>query len=125
MPVIQNLLFAFDTREVLDPIIEGNRSLQYQYKRGGGRLSPMTVPDGEMERFIHAVLHAPSPVYYSPDEITPDMIGREIIVTGGPLDSYRGRLIKIQGSKKRRLIVEIKGFIAVTVEVNPDYVRFV
>ncbi len=125
VPVIQNLLFAYDTRVVLDPIIEKENSLQYQYKRGGGSASPMTVPDSEMERFINAVNNDPSPIFYSPDELTSDMLGKEIVVSGGPLDGYRGKLVKLQGSKKRRLIVEIQGFIAAAVEVNPDYIQFV
>ena len=108
VPVIQNLLFAYDTEAVLDPIIARENSLQYQYKRGGGSASPMTVPDSEMERFINAVNNDPSPIYYSPDELTSDMLGKKIIVNGGPLDGYRGKLVKIQGSKKRGLIVEIK-----------------
>lgn len=125
VPVIQNLLFAYDTRAVLDPIIERVNSLQYQYKRGCGSAAPMTVPDNDMERFICAVNNDPSPIYYSPDELTPEMLGKEIIVNGGPLDGYRGKLVKIRGSKKRRLVVEIKGFIAAAVEVNPDYIQFV
>ena len=125
VPVIQNLLFAYDNRENLDPIIVRCNTLQYQYVRGCGSATPMTIPNSEMERFINAVNNAPSPIYYSPDELTPDMIGREIIVNGGPLNNYRGKLVKIQGSKKRRLIVEIKGFVAAAVEVNPDYIQFV
>jgi len=125
VPVIQNLLFAYDVREILDPIIAKCNSLQYQYKRGCGSSTPMTVPDSEMERFIDAVSNDPFPIYYSPDELTSDMLGREIVVNGGPLDGYRGRLVKIQGSKKRRLVVEVKGFIAAAVEVSPDYIQFV
>lgn len=122
VPVIQNLLFAYDSREVLDPIVERDKSMQYLFRRGG-RAVPMTVPDREMERFIRAVNNDPSPVYYSPEELTPDMVGREIIVNGGPMDGYHGRLLKLKGSKKRRLIVEIRGFIAAAVEVNPDYIE--
>lgn len=125
MPVIQNLLFAYDVKENLDPIIDRYDSLQYQYKRGCGSAAPMTVPDSEMECFIDAVNNDPSPIYYSPDELTSDMIGKEVIITGGPLNEYRGKLVKIQGSKKRRLIVEIKGFIAAAVEVSPEYIQFV
>ncbi len=125
VPVIQNLFFAYDLMENLDPIIAGNHSLQYQYKRGCGSATPMTVPDIEMERFINAVNNDPYPIYYSPDELTPDMIGREIVVNGGPLDGYRGKLVKIRGSKKRRLVVAIRGLVVAAVEVNPDYIQFV
>jgi len=125
VPVIQNLLFAYDSRDVLDPIVEKRNSLQYQYVRGAGRANPMIVPNDEMERFINAINNDPFPVYYSPDELTSNMLGKEIIVTGGPLNGYQGKLLKIQGSKKKRLIVEIKGFMAAAVEVNPEYIQFV
>lgn len=125
VPVIRNLIFAYDTREILDPIIERTDSLQYQFIRGAGRGTPMTVATDEMERFINAVNNDPNPVYYSPDEITPDMLGKEIIVNGGPLNGYTGKLLKMQGSKKKRLIVEIKGFLTAAVEVNPDFIQLV
>lgn len=85
----------------------------------------MTVADAEMERFINAVNSDNAPLIYTPSELTPDMIGREIIVNGGPMDGVRGRLLKMRGSRKRRLIVELKGFFVAAVEVNPDYVQLV
>ncbi len=125
LPVIQNLLFAYDSRERLDPIIAADKSLQYQYRRGGGSANPMTVSDKDMNRFIEAVSCDANPVFYTVEELTDDMLGREIIVTGGPLDGYEGTLLKMQGSKKKRLIVKIPGLMAAAVEVNPDYIQFV
>lgn len=125
VPVIQNLLFAYDAKDVLDSIIAKDNSLQYQYERGCGSATPMTVPDSDMERFIKAVNNDPSPVYYTVDELTPDVLGRKIIVKGGPFDGYEGNLLKIQGSKKKRLVIEIPGFIVAAVIVNPDYIQFV
>lgn len=123
VPVIQNLLFAYDTREVLDPIIAKQQSLQYQYQRGNGSASPMTVPNAEMTRFIHAVNNDPSPIYYTVDELTPDMYGRRIIIDGGPLNGYEGILLKKQGSKKKRILVEIPHFLTAAVEVSPTYIH--
>jgi len=124
-PVIQNLLFVYECREVLDPIVAKTDKLQYQFRRGAGPHALMTVPAAEMERFINAVGADSSPVYYTPEELTPDMIGRTIVVNGGPLDGYEGKLLKMQGSKKRRLIVRIEGFLVAAVEVNPDFVQVV
>lgn len=125
VPVIQNLLFAYDSRIVLDPIIAKTETLQYQYIRGAGKATPMTVSDKEMERFIAAVNSDSSPTYFSPDELTPDMLGKDIIVTGGPLNGYNGKLLKVQGSKKKRLIVEIKGLMVAAVEVAPEFIQLV
>ncbi len=125
VPIIPNLLFAYDTRTILDPVIEKNETLQYQFKRGVGPGVPMTVSETEMESFINAVSNDAAPIFFSPDELTPDMLGKDIIVNGGLLDGYRGKLLKVQGSKKRRLIVKIEGFVAAAVEVNPAYIQFV
>ncbi len=80
MPEIQNLLFAYDPMEALDLIIAKNKSLQYQYRRGQGRGTPMTVPDWDMERFIRAVDNDPSPIYYTVYELSSEMLGRKIRV---------------------------------------------
>ena len=85
----------------------------------------MTVSNAEMERFINAVNNDPSPIYFTPEELTPDKIGKEIIVNGGPLNGYTGVLLKMRGTKKKRLLVKIEGFLTAAVEVNPDFVQFV
>lgn len=125
VPVIPSLLFAYDTQSALEEIVEKDKSLQFQFKRGGGRNSLMIVPEVEMERFIAAVNNDNSPIYFSPEELTPDKLGKEVIVRGGPLDGYSGILLKMRGSRKKRLIVSIPGFISTAVEVNPDYIQFI
>ena len=123
IPVIQDLLFIYESRDVLDPVVETTQKLQYRFKRGAGPQAVITIPQSDMERFIRAVGSDKTPIYYTPAELTPEMIGKEIIVKGGPMDGYQGKLLKMQGSKKRRLIVELKGFLAAAVEVNPDYIQ--
>ena len=51
------------------------------------------------------------------------MYRRRIRIVGGTLDGYEGRLLTTRGSKVRRLLVELKGFLAVGVEVNPEYIK--
>lgn len=53
------------------------------------------------------------------------MYGKEIEVIGGPLDGYRGRLLSMRGTRKRRLVVEIPDFLAAAVEVQPEYIQYV
>ena len=121
-PLIHGLLFVHGTRDNLDPIVETIPTLQYRYQPGK-RQEPMVVPDAEMNRFIHAVNATDSPRYYLPEEITPKMCGRRICVIGGPLDGYEGKLLTTRGSKIKRLLVELPGFLSVGVEVNPDYIQ--
>lgn len=122
-PIIPNLLFAHTTRQILDPIIARESSLQYQFRRGGRQGEPMTVPDADMQRFITAVNSDPQPIYFSPEEITPEMIGRKVEITGGPLNGFTGKLLKMRGTRKRRLIVQLQGYVAAAIEVNPDLIR--
>ncbi len=124
-PYIPSLLFARSLKPELDEIVEKTETLQYQYVKGASRNTPMIVPMEEMARFINVVTSTPSCCYYAPGEIGPDMIGRDVMIKGGPLDGHVGRLLKVRGSKKKRLIVELKGIIVAAVEVEPQYIQMV
>ena len=121
-PLIHGLLFVHGSRDSLDPIVEATPTLQYRYQPGK-RQDPMVVPEAEMNRFIHAVNATDSPRYYLPEEITPELYGSRIRVVGGPLDGYEGFLLRTRGSRAKRLLVELPGFLSVGVEVSPDYVE--
>lgn len=123
VPFIQDLLFVHSTRQVVDPIVEKYGTVQYRYVRGGYKI-PMTVREADMQRFIDAVNSAENPQYYTPKEITPDMIGRKVRIVGGPLDGYEGNLQKMQGARTRRLFVELPNLLAAAVEVQPEYILF-
>ena len=122
VPFMQDLLFVHDTRQTVDLIVEKYDTVQYRYVRGGYKI-PMTVRESDMQRFIHAVESSENPRYYMPKEITPDMIGREVRIVGGPLDGYEGCLQKIQGSHVKRLFVELPNLLAAAVEVKPEYIQ--
>lgn len=124
VPVIQDLLFVHENRQRLDTVVEKTRTFQYRWLRNTWR-EPMVVPDFDMERFIRAVNATESPKYYLPEEITPAMYGRRIRIVGGTLDGYEGNLLTTRGSKVKRLLVELKGFLAVGVVVEPEYIQFV
>ena len=121
-PLIHGLLFVHESREALDLVVETLPTLQYRYVPGKFR-EPMVVPDADMKKFIHAVTVTDAPKYYLPEEITPSMYNRKIRIMGGPLDGYEGFLLTVRGSRIRRLLVELPGFLSVGVEVNPDYIQ--
>ena len=122
VPFMQDLLFVHDTRQAVDPIVGKYDTVQYRYVRGGYKI-PMTVRESDMQRFIHAVESSENPRYYTPNEITPDMIGREVRIVGGPLDGYEGCLQKMQGARVKRLFVELPNLLAAAVEVQPEYIQ--
>ena len=76
-----------------------------------------------MQRFIHAVESTKNTRYYTPEEITSDMIGRKVRIVGGPLDGYEGNLQKMQGARTKRLFVELPNLLAAAVEVQPEYIQ--
>lgn len=121
IPVINDLLFARERRSVLDPIIMKIPTLQYRFVKGGG-YNPLTIRDKDMEQFMSAVRFAEKPRFYSPEELTPDMYGKSVRLEGGPLDGFEGRLLSVKGSRKKRVVIELPNLIAVSVEVNPEYI---
>lgn len=123
VPFLPDLLFVHATRAQLDPLVESIPTLQYRYVRGGRYREGMVVPDADMDRFMRAVASSPSARYLTPDELTPAALGAQVTIVGGPLDGYEGRLLKMRGSRKRRLIVEIPRLLAAAVEVCPEFVR--
>ena len=124
VPFMQDLLFVHDTRRNIDPVVERTGTLQYRYVRGGYQM-PMTVRDADMDRFIRAVKSADAPRYYTPDEVSAAMIGKRVRIIGGPLDGYEGNLQKMQGSRAKRLFVELSGILTASVEVQPEYILIV
>ena len=124
IPFIQDLIFVNDSRAALDPLVARIHTFQYRYIKGNNH-KPMTVRDEDMERFIQAVNSTPTPRYYLPSEITPDMYHRRIRITGGQLDGFEGFLLTTRGSKTRRLLVEIPTLLAAAVDVKPEYIQLI
>lgn len=123
LPVISGLLFAHACRMALDPIVGRTDTLQYRYLKGAPQNTPMTVPAADMERFIAAVADSPTCRFFAPEEITPDLIGRDVIIRGGTLDGYVGKLLKLRGARKPRMLVSLPGLLTAAVEINPDFLQ--
>lgn len=123
VPLIQDLLFVHETKASLDPYVDRLPTLQYRYQRGRSVNEPMTVGTEEMDRFIFAINHTESPIFYKPGELTESMYGKPVRIVGGILDNYEGRLLSIRGKRKKHLIIELPNLIAAAVEVDPEYIR--
>ncbi len=124
-PAIHDLLFVDSTRAELDPEVARRATLQYRFVRGGAHGEAMTVNDSEMERFIRATTSTDNPKFFMPSEITPSMIGKQVLIVGGPLDGMTGHLLSVKGMRTKRLIVELPGMLTSAVEVAPDFIRFI
>ncbi|MDE6332385.1 MAG: UpxY family transcription antiterminator [Muribaculaceae bacterium] len=123
VPVIQDLLFVHEEKEILDAYVSRCPTLQYRYCLGRTKNEPMVVRSDEMERFIYAVSNAATPLYYQPGELTKAMYGKHVRIVGGLFDGYEGRLLSVKGMRKRRLIVELPGLVTAAVELEPDYIQ--
>lgn len=125
VPVIQDLLFVHETKETIDSFLPKLPTLQYRYCLGKTKDQPMTVRQDDMDRFIFASVNTGSPIYFTPGELTPSMYGKHIRIVGGIFDNYEGRLLSVKGMRKRRLIIELSGLMAVAVEVDPQYIQLI
>ena len=125
VPVIQDLLFVHEAKELLDLVVERTPTLQYRYQRGKTKDEPTIVRSEEMERFIFAVCNTETPKYYKPGELTGAMYGKSIHMLGGRLNGYEGRLLSLKGLRKRRLIVELPGLLAAAVEVESEFIQII
>lgn len=76
-----------------------------------------------MERFLCAVKSTDSPKYFTPDELTPEMCGREVRIIDGPMCGASGRLLKVEGSNRKHVIIELPGLLAVGVKVKSDFIE--
>lgn len=124
--VMPDLLFVESERAPLDAVVARIPTLQYRYVRGQGAGAVMQVRDADMERFMSALSGDYGEVrFYTPDEITPSMIGREIRIIGGALDGQRVRLLSKRGLRFPRLLVELPGILTATVTVTPEMVEMV
>lgn len=124
-PFIHGLLFVHATRQQLDEAVRHSETLQYRFLKGHSYGTAMTVPDADMQRFIAAVSGIAAPRYIRPEEITPQMYGARVrMICDGPLNAYEGRLLRVKGSGKKRLIIELPGLLAAAVEIAAaDYLE--
>lgn len=123
VPFIQDLLFVYDRRPTLDPVIAHTPTLQYRFKKGGQYCEPIVIPEREMSRFIQAVQATDTPQYYSASEITSLMCGRDIRIIGGVLDGLEGKLQTLRGSRTKRLVVMLPTLMAVSVAITDEYIE--
>ena len=124
VPFMQDLLFVHESHKVLDPIVKRTSTLQYRFLRDGKR-TPMTVRNADMERFINAVKETNNPCFYEPKDIKANMVGKYVRIVGGLLNGYKGRLMKLQGSRVKRLFVELPNLLTVAVEVQPEFIQII
>lgn len=124
VPAIQNLLFAYTTKENIQSLKADMEFLQYLTQPVNGRNIPITVPDCQMEQFM-AVCDTLNEnlVYMTPDEIKLDK-GTPVKIVGGAFDGIEGTFVKVDNKRKKRVVVLVQGIAAVMItEISDGYIQ--
>ncbi|MDR0844015.1 MAG: UpxY family transcription antiterminator [Tannerella sp.] len=123
VPVVQNLIFVYTTKSILEHIkqhTDMSSFVRYMMDKATGK--PMTVPDKQMHDFITiAGSNDEQVMYLSAAEISLKK-GDKVRITKGIWAGIEGEFIRIKGD--RRVVVIIQGIIAVaTVFIHPSWLE--
>lgn len=126
IPYMPDLVFVHKSREELDPIVRQIDLLQYRYVRGGKQFEAMSISHDVMDSFMRAVHEIDLVEYYSYDEVSPRLYGKQIRIIGGRLNGLTGRLMSKRGSKYKRLLIDLQECnLSAAIQVNPEYIQLV
>ena len=124
IPYMPDLVFVHKSKEELDPIVRKMALLQYRFVRGGKQYEAMTVRHASMERFMHAVKEIDMVEYYSYDEVSSKLYGKQIRIICGRLNGFEGRLMSKRGSKHKRLLIDLKECnLSAAIQVESEYIQ--
>lgn len=120
VPAIHNLLFVYTTKMRIQSLKECLGYLQYLTKPVDGRNVPIVVPEDQMRRFIAVCdTYDDHLVYLSPDEIRLEK-GTPVRIVGSAFDGVEGTFVKVNGIRKKRVVVLVQGIAAVMVAEFTD-----
>ena len=98
--------------------------LQYRYVRGGKQFEAMSVRAEDFKKFKDAVEQIDNVEYYSYDEVSPRIYGKQIRIIGGRLNGFEGRLMSKRGSKFKRLLIDLQECnLAAAIQVESDFIQ--
>ena len=64
-------------------------------------------------------------LYFQPDELNLSK-GTKVRITGGEFEGQEGIFLKVKGARDRRVVIEIKGVIAVAMAtIHPDLIEVI
>ncbi len=121
LPAIHNLIFVRGSKPCVSQAKKDILWLQWLTRPEDGKNVPVTVPDKDMAQFI-AVTNTYNEhlIYIHPDEIDLRK-GTPVRILGGPFNGFEGTFIKVKGSRKKRVVVMLKGIVGVAMaEITPD-----
>ena len=124
VPVIHNLIFVHACPSEIKRVKSQTTYLQYITDTRSGQ--KIIIPDHDMQRFIAvAGTYNDHLMYFHPDELNLSK-GTKVRVTGGDFEGQEGVFLKVKGARDRRVVVEIRGVIAVAMAtIHPDLIEVI
>ena len=124
VPAINNLIFAYTTKERIQKLKSSVEFLQYLTKPVCGKNIPIIVPECQMQQFMAVCdTYNENLTYLSPGEINIKK-GTPIKIVGGEFDGIEGTFVKVKNSRKKRVVVMIQGLTAVMIaEIEDGYLQ--
>lgn len=120
VPAINNLIFVYTTKERIQALKSVAEYLQYLTKPVGGRNIPIIVPEYQMQQFMTVCdTYNENLVYLSPNEINLKE-GTPVKIIGSEFDGIEGTFVKVNKSRKKRVVVMIQGLTAVMIAEFED-----
>ena len=124
VPAVHNLIFVHSTKEIIQEFKKNVPFLQYMMdKSKGPEVSPIIVPDKDMESFMKVIHVCQEDVEYMPvgDRCYP--AGAHVRINGGQLDGVEGVLVRTGKSKDKKLVVTLNGVLSVAATISPSSVE--
>ena len=124
VPAINNLIFVYTTKERIQALKSVAGYLQYLTKPVGGKNIPITVPEYQMQQFMTVCdTYDDNLVYLSPNEIKLEK-GTPVKIIGSAFDGVEGTFVKVDGVRKKKVVVLVQGVTAVMiVEFEDGYLQ--
>ena len=122
IPVLGNLLFV---NSEPSKIQQFKKKLPYlQYITNTRTHEKIIVPDKQMEHFIAVCgSYQDQLIWLKPEEVDLRK-GQLVRITGGEFEGFEGVFLKVRGARDRRVIIEIKGVVAVAMAtVHPSLIE--
>ena len=120
IPAIHNLIFVHTTKECIQTLKSGLGYLQYLTKPANGKNIPITVPEQQMQQFMAVCdTYDDSLVYLAPDEIKLEK-GTPVKIIGSAFDGIQGTFVKVNGIRKKKVVVQVPGITAVMIAEFTD-----